>query len=344
MIILSTTMKLQLQLLTLTWIALLLWNVEGLRYLRDDLVSEQYDENNMTDYEHEGSNGLFNKNRSHEIKGEKHIHRGLARWGEEYPYATDSELSTQKEIESHESNEAEYHDEAEEKGGKEERPQDQTDGERVEQDYLNAGHHHHEGLVNWGQYSEYEEYNNSVIEKLPYNDLLKNDNATSDYYINLLPTKEITHHRSTESAPITTSESLTSMDNHHHHGFEQDNHHYHYVDDSNNSDNVNDKWLDKHTVDHLVDPLLSEYYLTNSEPSVPNETNNNTNPVTVDSFCAKCIKWQQLHSTLPCILYPLNFDIPEQVNQSKLIYVYAMRKIVAQINKSLHELLLDLQL
>ncbi|VDQ00844.1 unnamed protein product [Trichobilharzia regenti] len=329
------------------------------RYKQSDSSELYENENDVRGDESEDDEGLFNKEdeyvtlQQNDTKGELHNHQGLARWGEGNPYQVDFVTTTQGSEQDQdkltiigtsdgEENEEEKITDSETEAFESEEPDSEKN--KVDED---AENHHHDGLVSWGSSGESEEDEASVTDRL-LDDYpqISDDNSTPEYESESPSVNVTVNKQSIESSPnMTTVSTSTHNDNHHHHHHdnhqhENQSHHYENNDEDDNSDNLSDK----HHIDHLVDPLLSDLYLGNNHSTVPLQIDNETDVSKIESACRKCIKWQQLHSTLPCILYPLNFNIPEQVNQTKLVYIHVMRKVVAQINNSLNELLLDLEL
>lgn len=160
------------------------------------------------------------------------------------------------------------------------------------------------------------------------------ENRTFHNNTNRIP-EDISDNSSLEPTPMNINESLThNLNSHDHH---------HYDNDLNNDENTTDSLHDEQIIDHLVDPLLSDIYVANNHSTISTHTDNGDDDWKAERSCRKCIKWQKLQLTLPCLLYPINFDAPQEVNQTKIIYVHVMRKVIAQINKSLNELLLELE-
>ncbi|CAH8674084.1 unnamed protein product [Schistosoma bovis] len=221
--------------------------------------------------------------------------------------------------------------------------------------------HNHNGLARWGEGNSYrlnseqskskndeehesteekhsEEHGNENTSTENQDEEIKteseNENRTFHNNTNRFP-EDISDNSSLESTPMNINESLTHNLNSHDH--------YHYDHDLNNDENTTDSLHDEQIIDHLVDPLLSDIYVANNHSTISSHTDNGDDDWKAERSCRKCIKWQKLQLTLPCLLYPINFDAPQEVNQTKIIYVHVMRKVIAQINKSLNELLLELE-
>ncbi|CAH8670138.1 unnamed protein product [Schistosoma bovis] len=221
--------------------------------------------------------------------------------------------------------------------------------------------HNHNGLARWGEGNPYrlnseqskskndkehesteekhsEEHGNENTSTENQDEEIKteseNENRTFHNNTNRFP-EDISDNSSLESTPMNINESLTHNLNSHDH--------YHYDHDLNNDENTTDSLHDEQIIDHLVDPLLSDIYVANNHSTISSHTDNGDDDWKAERSCRKCIKWQKLQLTLPCLLYPINFDAPQEVNQTKIIYVHVMRKVIAQINKSLNELLLELE-
>ncbi|CAH8873979.1 unnamed protein product [Trichobilharzia szidati] len=344
-----------LQLIISIWVTLLLLNAEGLRYQQSDSSELYENDSDVHGDEREDDQGLFNKDdeyvtlQENDTKGGLHNHQGLARWGEGNPYQVDSVTTTQGSEQDQEkltsigTSDGEENEEEKVKDNETEVYESEepvSEKNKVEED---SEEHHHDGLVSWGSSGESEEDEASVTDQL-LDDYpqISDDNSTPEYESELQSVNVTLNKESTEStSSMTTVSTSNQTDSHHHHHHHHHDHNQHEnIDDEDNSDTSSDK----HHIDHLVDPLLSDLYLGNNHSAVPTQIDNETDVSKIESACRKCIKWQQLHSTLPCILYPLNFNTPDQVNQTKLVYIHVMRKVVAQINNSLNELLLDLEL
>ncbi|CAH8680509.1 unnamed protein product [Schistosoma haematobium] len=298
----------------------------------NDKLLKQYGDTNDNGIITNGD--LISKNNHNEssndvdIEDDIHNHNGLARWGEGNPYRLDSKQSKSKNDEEHETTEEKHSEEH----GKENTSTENQD-EEIKTESETSGHQH-KGIVNWGgNQKEYYEDIFTIVNKTK-NNFQKDENRTFHNNTNRFP-EDISDNSSLESTPMNINESLTHNLNSHDH--------YHYDHDLNNDENTTDSLHDEQIIDHLVDPLLSDIYVANNHSTISTHTDNGDDDWKAERSCRKCIKWQKLQLTLPCLLYPINFDAPQEVNQTKIIYIHVMRKVIAQINKSLNELLLELE-
>ncbi|CAH8563437.1 unnamed protein product [Schistosoma turkestanicum] len=289
---------------------------ESLRHHKNDKLLRQYDDISGEEISNTDNN---------------HYHDGVARWGEGDPYRPNSEHLT--------SNSEDYHETTEAKTSEEHKmeKEDKEEHTQTEQSVVETLDHQHEGIVNWGGHeTEYYEEDTTVMEKTTEDTSQKDYNRTFHNDTNRV-TEDMSNSNSLQSALTNISRSLPQNLNGHDH---DDDHHQDLINDDNTTDSLHDKQI----IDHLIDPLLSDIYVANNHSSVTTQTNIEDDEWNTERSCRKCVKWQQLQLTLPCLLYPINFDAPQQVNQTKIIYVHVMRKIIARINQSLNELLLDLEL
>uniref|UniRef100_A0A3Q0KKU0 GATA zinc finger domain-containing protein 14-like n=1 Tax=Schistosoma mansoni TaxID=6183 RepID=A0A3Q0KKU0_SCHMA len=312
----------------------LILTTESLRHHENDKLLKQYD--NTSDSRMMGNGDLISENNHNEsfnevdLEDSIHNHNGLARWGEGNPYRLYSNQSNLKDDEEYETTEEKYSEEHRKEntspGNHEEMQTEQSERETL--------NHQHESIVNWGGHeTEYYENIFTIMNKTK-DSFEKDENRTFHNDANGIP-ENISNNSSLEPTPMNTDQSLThNLDSHGH---------YHHDYDFNNDENTTDSLLDKKIIDHLVDPLLSDIYVANNHSTISTQTDNEEDDLKAERSCRKCIKWQQLQLTLPCLLYPINFDAPQQVNQTKIIYVHVMRKVIAHINKSLNELLLELE-
>ncbi|CAH8668924.1 unnamed protein product [Schistosoma margrebowiei] len=325
-------MKISLYLFFISCITLIITG-ESLRHHENDKLLEQYDntnDNRIIKYgdliSEDNHNESFN---DLDLEDNIHNHNGLARWGEGNPYRLNSKQSNSKNDQVNETTEQKHSEEH----GKE-NTSTESQEEEIKTERETSGHQH-EGIVNWGgNQKEYYEDIFTIVNKTK-NNFQKDENGTFHNDTNRIP-KDISDNSSLGPTPMNINESLTHNLNSH------DN--YHYDHDLNNDENTTDSLHDEQIIDHLVDPLLSDIYVANNHSTISTHTDNGDNDWKAERSCRKCIKWQQLQLTLPCLLYPINFDAPQEVNQTKIIYVHVIRKVIAQINKSLNELLLELEL
>ncbi|KAK4475108.1 hypothetical protein MN116_002197 [Schistosoma mekongi] len=312
----------------------LILTVESLRHHHENYILHDNESGIMKNSE------LINENNHHEdmdSNDSKHAHNGLARWGEENPYQADADESTEVDDKKHTTSEAQYNGEQEgdkEKDKETESAENYSEQASTQQAVNKSLDHEHEGLANWGNRPT--EYHDDVVTMIinGTNESTQESDDSKTTFNEAHKHENTTNHSSIWSNPIQINQSSP-------HDPENLKHDHHY---NQNNENSTDSSNDSHIIDHLVDPLLSNMYVANNQSSVGTQTDNDTDDLKGEKLCRKCVKWQKLQLTLPCLLYPINFDAPENVNQTKIIYLHIMRKVVARINRSLNELLLDMEL
>ncbi|KAH8867617.1 hypothetical protein EWB00_000048 [Schistosoma japonicum] len=316
----------------------LIITVESLRHHHgNDQSHKLYDNGNENESENKENSDQISENDHHEdmnSNDSNHVHNGLARWGEENPYQQDSD-----DDEKHTTTEEEHNAEEEEEGekGKDKetkRAENYNEQAYTQQAANNSLDHQHEGIANWGnRQPEHDDDGDTAILN-GADDNTQESDGNKTLYNETHKHANTTNHSKIWSNPVQINQSSP-------HDPENYNHDH---DNNHNDGNSTDSSHDSQIIDHLVDPLLSNMYVTDNQSSIVMKTHNDTDDLTAERSCRKCIKWQQLQLTLPCLLYPINVDAPEDVNKTKIIYVHVMRKVIARINRSLNELLSDMEL